>query len=229
MKKSTRRKSAATFNVRAGREQTHPCGNRSCAPFTSFGDTRSLERHLPRRVTSNLSIARLPATELSQSARSPVVDFPARRGHAGSSGAFSGFDGACRCVRDRRRRHVRARAMVRRRGSCPRPFVEHSAVTVTLRSGRRNAAEMIPIFRIRLCDGASIGPDTLKRLWLLASGFDRVRVSRNSSQAGLASVRHTYFVKAPLVPADAGVVELKFRRLLRERFPSADVQLTRLL
>ena len=93
---------------------------------------------------------------------------------------------------------------------------------------RSRSVTHVPIFRLRLRNGASIGPTLLKRLWTLASGSEDVRVSRDGGRPGQTSVHHTYVVSAAGSLADVNSVELHFRRLLQERLSAAHIELTRL-
>jgi hypothetical protein len=88
---------------------------------------------------------------------------------------------------------------------------------------------MVPIFRLRLRNGASIGPVMLKRLWALAAESEEVSVSRDAGRLGHASIHHAYVVSAPGVPRDVSTVETNLRRLLQERLSAAHVELTRLV
>lgn len=88
---------------------------------------------------------------------------------------------------------------------------------------------MLPIFRLSLRNGASIGPALLKRLWALATGSEQVSVSRDTARPSHASVHDMYIVSAPSVPGDVATVETNLRRLLQERLLAAHVELTRLV
>jgi hypothetical protein len=88
---------------------------------------------------------------------------------------------------------------------------------------------MLPIFRLRLRNGASIGPVLLKRLWMLATGSEEVSVARDAGRPSHASVHAMYIVSAPSVPRDVVMVETDLRRLLQERLSAAHVELTRLV
>lgn len=94
--------------------------------------------------------------------------------------------------------------------------------------GRHRTSTMLPIFRLRLRNGASIGPVLLKRLWSLAAASDQVSVSRDVGRPGHASVHQTYIVSAPGTPWDVATVETTLRRLLQEQLSAAHVELTRL-
>ena len=95
--------------------------------------------------------------------------------------------------------------------------------------GRHRPSTMLPIFRLRLRNGASIGPVLLKRLWSLATESEEVSVSRDAGRPGHASVHQTYFVSAAGTPWDVATVETNLRRLLQERLSAAHVELTRLV
>lgn len=93
----------------------------------------------------------------------------------------------------------------------------------SLHSRRRR--DLVPIFRLRLYNGGSIGPVILKRLWALAIGSEDVGVARDShTNAGAAS----YLVSATSPPSDVASVEMRLRGLLQERLSAAHIQLTRL-
>lgn len=98
-----------------------------------------------------------------------------------------------------------------------------------IRLNPRKRSDTVPIFRIRLRNGASIGPELLKRLWSLAAGSDDVTVSRDAGRVGHVSIHHTYVVSALSAPIDIGSVESNLRRLLQERLAAAHIELTRLL
>jgi hypothetical protein len=100
---------------------------------------------------------------------------------------------------------------------------------MTMLPGRHKSSTMLPIFRLRLRNGASIGPALLKRLWSLAAESEEVSVSRDTGRPGHASVHHTYVVSAPGVPWDVATVETNLRRLLQERLSAAHVDLMRLV
>jgi hypothetical protein len=102
-------------------------------------------------------------------------------------------------------------------------------VNQAIRLSPRKKTDAVPIFRLRLRNGASIGPTLLKRLWSLAAGSDDVSVSRDAGRPGHASIHHTYVVSANSPPADLSSVELNLRRLLQERLSAAHVELTRLV
>ncbi|HEY6895094.1 MAG TPA: hypothetical protein VI258_13050 [Rhodanobacteraceae bacterium] len=98
-------------------------------------------------------------------------------------------------------------------------------MTYTHRMHVYRKPEFVPIFRLRLRNGGSIGPELLKRLWSLAAGSEHVGVSRTLlGPEGAAS----YVVTAQSAPADVASVEARLRRLLQERLSTAHVQLTRL-
>jgi hypothetical protein len=88
---------------------------------------------------------------------------------------------------------------------------------------------MLPIFRLRLRNGASIGPVLLKRLWSLAAGSEAVSVSRDAGRPGHASAHPMYIASAPCVPREVATIETTLRRLLQERLSTAHVELTRLV
>ena len=92
-----------------------------------------------------------------------------------------------------------------------------------LHIGRKG--EFVPIFRLRLHNGGSIGPDLLKRIWSLAVGSERVGVARTlMGPAGAMS----YVVTAPSTPSDVSSVETRLRLLLQQNLATAHIQLTRL-
>ena len=85
--------------------------------------------------------------------------------------------------------------------------------------------DLVPIFRLRLHNGRSIGPALLKRLWALAAGAEEVGVARDGhGPAGSSS----YIVSATSVPPDVATVESRLRRLLQEKLSAAHIQLMRL-
>jgi len=100
-------------------------------------------------------------------------------------------------------------------------------VNQTIRIGQ--VKSMVPIFRLRLRNGASIGPTLLKRLWSLAAGCEDVSVARDAVRPGHASIHHTYVVSAHSAPADVATVESNLRRLLQDQLSSAHIEVTRLV
>ena len=94
---------------------------------------------------------------------------------------------------------------------------------------RYKPSTMLPIFRLRLRNGVSIGPTLLKRLWSLAAESEAVSVSRDVGRPGQASVHHTYVVSATGVPYNVAATETNLRRLLQERLSAAHIELTRLV
>ena len=98
-------------------------------------------------------------------------------------------------------------------------------MTFTQRIHARRKGEFVPIFRLRLRNGGSIGPDLLKRLWSLAAGSEQVGVARMPLGPPGAE---SYVVSAQSTPADVASVEAHLRRLLLEKFSTAHIQLTRL-
>ena len=97
-----------------------------------------------------------------------------------------------------------------------------------IQAGRPHSArklDMVPIFRLRLYNGGSIGPAILKRLWALALGSEDVGVARDSHTNGGAA---SYLVSATSMPIDLISVETRLRHLLQERLSAAHIQLTRL-
>ena len=85
--------------------------------------------------------------------------------------------------------------------------------------------DLVPIFRLRLLNGGSIGPASLKRLWALAAQSDDIGVARDGhGPAGSSS----YIVSATSAPSDVASVETRLRRLLQETLLAAHIQLTRL-
>lgn len=99
----------------------------------------------------------------------------------------------------------------------------------TTTPGRHKPSTMLPIFRLRLRNGASVGPVLLKRLWSLAAESEEVSVSRDAGRPGHESANHMYIVSATGVPRDVATVETNLRRLLQERLSAAHVDLTRLV
>jgi hypothetical protein len=92
-----------------------------------------------------------------------------------------------------------------------------------LHVGRKS--EFVPIFRLRLHNGGSIGPELLKHIWSLALGSERVGVARTlTGPAGAVS----YVVTAPSTPSDVSSVEMRLRLLLQQKLSTAHIQLTRL-
>jgi hypothetical protein len=102
-------------------------------------------------------------------------------------------------------------------------------MTKTMPQGRHKPGTMLPIFRLRLRNGASIGPVLLKRLWSVAAGSEEVGVSRDIGRPGHASIHHTYVVSAPGIPWDVAAVETSLRHLLQERLSAAHIELMRLV
>jgi hypothetical protein len=102
-------------------------------------------------------------------------------------------------------------------------------MTRTLAPVRHKPGAMLPIFRLRLRNGASIGPAPLKRLWSLAAESEEVSVSRDIDRPGHAFVHHAYVVSARGIPFDIATVETNLRRLLQERLSMASVELMRLV
>jgi hypothetical protein len=94
---------------------------------------------------------------------------------------------------------------------------------------REQNVACVPILRLRLRNGSSIGPTVLKRLWSLASGSDEVRVFRDLGASGNAAVHHTYVVSGPARLLGSVLVENNLRRLLQEQLATAHVELTRFL
>jgi hypothetical protein len=103
------------------------------------------------------------------------------------------------------------------------------AMTSAMLPARHKIRTMLPIFHLRLRNGASIGPALLRRLWSLAAESEDVSVARDPGRPAHASIRHTYVVSAPGVPWDVAGVETKLRSLLQERLSAAHVELTRLV
>jgi hypothetical protein len=87
----------------------------------------------------------------------------------------------------------------------------------------------VPIFRLKLRNGASIGPSTLKRIWSLAAMSNEVVVSRDQVRDGPAS-RHNAYVVSCLVPiGELTSIESTLRRLLQQHLSAAHIELTRLI
>jgi len=103
------------------------------------------------------------------------------------------------------------------------------AMIATAPRGQYKSSAMLPIFRLRLRNGASIGPALLKRLWSLAAQSEEIGVSRDMGRPGHVCVHHTYVVSARGVPWDVATVETNLRSLLQERLSAAHVELTRLI
>ena len=93
---------------------------------------------------------------------------------------------------------------------------------------REPTSACVPILRLRLRNGSSIGPVVLKRLWSLASGSEEVRVFRDSG-SGAHTVHPTYVVSGPARLLGSGLVETNLRKLLQEQFATAHIELTRFL
>lgn len=84
--------------------------------------------------------------------------------------------------------------------------------------------EFVPIFRLRLHNGGSIGPQLLKHVWSRALGSERVGVARASMGSGAVS----YVMTAPSTLGDVSSVETRLRLLLQKELPTFNLQLTRL-
>ena len=102
-------------------------------------------------------------------------------------------------------------------------------MTAMLAARKQRAGTMLPIFRIRLRNGASIGPVLLRRLWSLALGSQDVSVARDQGRPGQIAAYQTYIVSAIGIPGDVTRVETALRQLLQERLAVAHIELTRML
>ena len=94
---------------------------------------------------------------------------------------------------------------------------------------KRPNDSMVPIFRIRLRNGGSIGPDPLRRLWSIALGSQEVSVSRDEGRPGQTAAHQTYTVSAIAVPRDIKTIEVTLRRLLQDRLAAAYIELTSMI
>jgi len=94
---------------------------------------------------------------------------------------------------------------------------------------RKGSVHCVPIFRLRLRNGASIGPATLKRLWSIAAASDEIAVSREAIRLGDTRGVHAYVVSGPSHLANLTSVETELRRLLQEALNTAHIELTRFL
>jgi hypothetical protein len=102
-------------------------------------------------------------------------------------------------------------------------------VTLMRPSRSKPAGSMLPIFRIRLRNGGSIGPGPLRRVWSLALGSQNVSVSRNEGRLGRAPAYQTYIVSAIAVPSDMKSLETTLRRLLQDHLSVAHIELTSMI
>lgn len=88
---------------------------------------------------------------------------------------------------------------------------------------------MLPIFRIRLRNGGSLGPGPLRRMWSLALGSQNVSVSRNEARLGHAPAYQTYIVSAVAIPPDMKRLETALRQLLQDHLAVAHIELTSMI
>lgn len=94
---------------------------------------------------------------------------------------------------------------------------------------RERTANCVPVFRLRLRNGGSIGPSALKRIWSIAAASNDVTVSRESSRLGSARSPFVYVMSGPAQLADLNAVETRLRGLLQEILTTAHIDLTRLV
>lgn len=92
-----------------------------------------------------------------------------------------------------------------------------------------SSSNRVPIFRLRLRNGASIGPTTLKRVWSTAAGSSDVGVSRETRRFGSARIPHVYVMSGPPHIGDLKSIETRLQTLLQETFAMAHIELTRLI
>lgn len=73
----------------------------------------------------------------------------------------------------------------------------------------------VPLFKLRLNTGQSIGPQHLKSLWSRACGSSNVSVSRQAVRAGPPD-KPSYLLHGPANMADLPSVEHRLRSLIVE-------------
>lgn len=94
---------------------------------------------------------------------------------------------------------------------------------------RERSVNCVPVFRLRLRNGGSIGPSELKRIWSIAAASDDVVVSREGSWLGNPRSPFVYVMSGPAHLADLSAVEKRLRDLLQETLTTAHIDLTRLV
>ncbi len=71
----------------------------------------------------------------------------------------------------------------------------------------------VPLFKLRLVNGQSIGPKPLHNLWARACSSDNVSVSRQSARFG-ANQQTSYLLQGPANTADLLAIERRLRELV---------------
>jgi hypothetical protein len=82
---------------------------------------------------------------------------------------------------------------------------------------------------LRLRNGGSIGPLTLKHIWATAAASSDVTVSRQESRPGAVQSPNVYVMSGSARTADLGAVEMRLRNLLQQSLPTSHIELTRVL
>ena len=86
----------------------------------------------------------------------------------------------------------------------------------------------VPLFRLRLGSGGSIGPVALKRVWSSAAQSSMVSVSREA--VGRGGSHYTYILSGPAHLALPGApLEQEIRRLLLGCLVTAHIELSRIV
>lgn len=73
----------------------------------------------------------------------------------------------------------------------------------------------VPLFKLRLNAGQSIGPQNLRTLWSRACGSNNVSVSRQILRGGPAD-KPSYLLHGPANTADLPSIEQRLRTLIGE-------------
>ncbi len=89
-------------------------------------------------------------------------------------------------------------------------------------------SRQVPLFQLRLRDGASIGPAELKRIWSAASECDEVGVAREVRSGSDQYSSPLYSLNAPRTLQDLAAVELRLRQMLQDALSADHVELRRL-
>ncbi len=71
----------------------------------------------------------------------------------------------------------------------------------------------VPLFKLRLVSGQSIGPKPLRSLWAQACSSDNVSVSRQAARLG-ANKQTSYLLQGPANTPDLHSIEQRLRRLI---------------
>lgn len=71
----------------------------------------------------------------------------------------------------------------------------------------------VPLFKLRLVSGQSIGPGPLRNLWARACSSDDVSVSRQATRLG-ANKQTSYLLQGPASTPDLQSVEQRLRTLM---------------